>query len=181
MWVLLVFASPLSTDKSDSIKLSFEIPILTYTLYIHIRPLPHSDTRKSLFPLPTIPSPTCSSTKKSIQWNQDTGLICTPTPTVRQIDTNKYQDKGQGKETKVGKGVEKGVEWGKMVGKVIGAWHGKVSIYLAWWNILTVPPSSRGIVLHRWKQANNSSYPLTDINKIGPTKGASTQCLGLYA
>ncbi|KIM74243.1 hypothetical protein PILCRDRAFT_828402 [Piloderma croceum F 1598] len=52
---------------------------------------------------------------------RDAGLICTPTPTIRQIDTNKYQDKGKGKETEVGKGVEKGVEWGKMVGKVIGA------------------------------------------------------------
>jgi len=32
-----------------------------------------------------------------------------------------YEDKGKGKETEVGKGVEKGIEWGKMVGKIIGA------------------------------------------------------------
>ena len=46
-------------------------------------------------------------------------------PTVRQIDTNKYQDKGKGKETDVAKGAEMGVEWGKMVGKVIGrtSWY----------------------------------------------------------
>ena len=40
--------------KSDSVKLSFEIPILTYIFYVHIRALPRSDTRKfsSLPPIP---------------------------------------------------------------------------------------------------------------------------------
>jgi hypothetical protein len=58
----------------------------------------------------------------NIKLYQDAGLICTPTSIVRQIDTNKYLDKGKGKEkdTEVGKAAEKGVEWGKMVGKVIG-------------------------------------------------------------
>jgi hypothetical protein len=41
--------------------------------------------------------------------------------TPPQIDTNKYQDKGKGKETEVGKGAERNVEWRKMVREVIGA------------------------------------------------------------
>jgi hypothetical protein len=57
----------------------------------------------------------------TLKKHQDAGLICTPTPTVRQIDTNKYQEKGKGKDIDVAKGAEMGVEWGKMVGKVMGA------------------------------------------------------------